>query len=91
MPLSLCRGQAYDGAAMMQGSTVPITSSTSERSFSTLRRVLSYLRSTMSEERLNNCMLLHIHKDITDKLNLQEVARDFVSLHEERKRHFGTF
>ncbi len=71
--------------------TVPITSSTSEKSFSTLRRVLSYLRSTMSEERLNNCMLLHIHKDITDKLNLQEVARDFVSLHEERKRHFGTF
>lgn len=71
--------------------TVPITSSTAERSFSTLRRVLTYLRSTMSEKRLNNCILLHIHKDLTDGLNLQEIAQDFISLHEERKRYFGTF
>ena len=45
--------------------TVPITSSTSERTFSVMKRLLTYLRSTMSEKRLNNCVLLHIHKDIT--------------------------
>ena len=46
--------------------TVPITSATSERSFSALRRLLTYLRSSMSEKRLNNCLLLHVHEDITD-------------------------
>ena len=30
--------------------TVPITSSTSERTFSSLRRLLTYLRSTMTEK-----------------------------------------
>ena len=39
--------------------TLPVTSSTSERAFFTLRRLLNYLRSTMTEKRLNNCLLLH--------------------------------
>ena len=34
--------------------TVPVTTSTAERSFSTLRRLKSYLRSTMTQERLNH-------------------------------------
>ena len=46
--------------------TVPITPSTSERAFSSLWRLLTYLRATMTEQRLNNCMLVHIHKDLTD-------------------------
>ncbi|KAJ8882693.1 hypothetical protein PR048_014505 [Dryococelus australis] len=36
---------------------------TSERSFSTLRRLKNYLRSTMIEDRLNGLALLHIHQD----------------------------
>ena len=39
--------------------TVPITSATSERAFSTLRRILTYLRSSMTEKRLNNCSFAH--------------------------------
>lgn len=42
--------------------TIPVTSSTAERTFSVLKRLLTYLRSTMTEKRLNNCMLLHVHK-----------------------------
>lgn len=71
--------------------TIPITSSTSERAFSTLRRVLTYLRSTMTQERLNNCMLLHVHKDLTDSLNLQDIAVSFITAKNERLRYFGTF
>ena len=71
--------------------TVPITSSTSERAFSTLRRLLTYLRSTMTEQRLNNCMLLHIHKDLTDSLDLHQVAKDFILAKESRNRYFGNF
>ena len=71
--------------------TIPITSSSSKRTFSTLRCVLTYLRTTMSQERLNNCMLLHIHKEITDSLNLQDIATAFITAKDERLRYFGTF
>lgn len=40
--------------------TILITTATAERSFSALCRIMTYLRSTMSEERLNNTMLLHV-------------------------------
>ena len=41
---------------------VPVTSATSEKTFSVLRRLLVYLRSTTTEMLLNNCLLLHVHK-----------------------------
>ena len=44
---------------------MPATNAISERSFSTLRRVKTYLRSTMKQDRLNHLMLLHIHKNMT--------------------------
>jgi hypothetical protein len=68
---------------------IPATSATAERSFSCLRRVQNFLRSTMSQERLNNLMILHIHQDLTDLLDLEAVARDFVSLNDSRRDLFG--
>ena len=50
--------------------TVPITTATSECTFSALRHVLPYLRPTMTEKRLNNCLLLYVHKELTDSLDL---------------------
>ena len=47
---------------------MPATNATSERSFSALRRIKTYLRNSMSQERLNNVMLLHVHKQKTDEL-----------------------
>ncbi len=38
--------------------TILITSATSERTFSTMKRINTYLRSSMTEKRLNNCLLL---------------------------------
>ena len=35
-----------------------------------LRRLLTYLRSSMTERRLNRWLLLHIHKELTDSLYL---------------------
>ena len=71
--------------------TIPVTSSISERTFSSLRRLLTYLRSTMSEKRLNNCLLLYVHKDLTDTLNLQNIATEFISSNEDRRKYFGSF
>ena len=70
---------------------MPATNAASERSFSAMRRVKSYLRSTMTQERLNHMMVLHVHKDMTDSLNLQQVANDFVAGREGRLRLFGKF
>ncbi len=44
--------------------TMPATSATCERSFSSMRRIKSYLRSTMTGERLSNLGVLHIHRDM---------------------------
>ena len=45
---------------------MPATNAVSERSFSCLRRLKSYLRATMSQSRLNNVMVLHVHENLTD-------------------------
>ncbi len=71
--------------------TIPVTTATAERTFSTLRRLKSYLRSTLTQKKLNNFMLLHSHKDITDKIDVYRVAAKFVELNERRKNYFGTY
>ena len=55
--------------------TLPITSAECERSFSTLRRLKTYLRSTMSSERESGLALMNInyHRDI----NIEEVINTF--------------
>ena len=46
---------------------MPATNATSERSFSVLRIIKNYLRSTMKQARLNHLMVLNIYKDKTEK------------------------
>jgi len=69
---------------------MPATNATSERSFSALRRIKSYLCSTMSQQRLNNLMLIYVHKDKTDMLDLRKTGQEYVSGREGR-RTFGDF
>ena len=70
---------------------MPATNASSERSFSALRRIKTYLRSTMSQERLNNLMQLHVNVEKMDELDLLEVGREFVTGREGRLRVFGNF
>lgn len=70
---------------------LPATNSVSERSFSALRRVKTYLRSTMNQSRLNHLMILHVHKHLTDRLDLVKVANEFVKGLEHRLTYFGHF
>ena len=69
----------------------PATNAESERMFSALRRLKTYLRSTMSEERLNYLMVLHVQKEKTDSIDLIKTANSFVNRNENRKRLFGIF
>ena len=70
---------------------MPATNAVSERSFSTMKRIKSYLRSTIGQVRLNNLMILNIYKDELDVLDLRVVANDFVAGNEHRLSVFGTF
>ena len=61
-----------------------------ERSLSALRRVKTYLSTTMTQERLNN-LLLHVHQEHFDKLHLLAIAEEFVSCSKHRSSLFGHF
>ena len=50
---------------MSSFATLPVTTSSSERSFSALKFIKNYLRSTVTDERLNELALLFVHPDIT--------------------------
>ena len=67
------------------------TAATAERSFSMMRRVKTWLRATMKQKSLNSLAILTSHKDITDDLDLTEVANKFVSGHGKRYNHFARF
>lgn len=45
-------------------STLPVSTATPERSFSTLRRLKTYLRNTMSNYRISGLALMNIHREI---------------------------
>ena len=71
---------------------MPATNAVSERSFSAMRRLLTYLRSSMSKNRLNNSMVLHIHKEEhLDTMSLIDIANDFVKDSDHRMYVFGQF
>ncbi len=54
--------------------TAPITSASSERSFSKLKLIKTVLRSVMKQERLKSLMMLGCETDITDSINLDEIV-----------------
>ena len=69
----------------------PATNAVSERSISGLRRIKNYLRSTMSQQRLNNLMVLHVYKERTNELCLKSCLNKFVIGSEHRTTTIGHF
>ena len=59
--------------------TVPVTVASAERSFSKLKLLKNYLRSTMSQERLNGLAMCCIEKNILDDIDLDVIINDFAS------------
>ena len=70
---------------------IPITTATAERSFSALRHLKTFLWSNMSQPFLNSAMLLHVHKEKTDSIELVKIASEFVAKNERRFNFFGNF
>ena len=63
----------------------------SERSFSALKRVKTYLRSTTGEGRLNHLMLLHVRKELADGIYMEEDANSLMGDNQRCKHLFGKF
>lgn len=64
--------------------TFTISVATAERSFSTLRLLKTYLRSTMLEDRLNGLSLLYMHRNID--LDINEIINRFA--YKKRRMEF---
>ena len=62
--------------------TTPVASATAERSFSVLRRLKTYVRSTMKNDRLSPLVLMHIHQDF--EVDLYIAMEVFVSVKTRR-------
>jgi len=43
----------------------------------------------MGQQRLNNLTVLHVHKDLTDAIDLQKIATEFIRDPEHRLKIFG--
>ena len=61
---------------------MPVSVASAERSFSTLRRVKTYLRTTMTEERLASLALINIHRDYD--LEMESIINRFA--HKQNRR-----
>ena len=66
----------------------PATNAISERSCSTLRRIKTYLPSTMIQGQLNICMMLNTYKETLGEMSLVDVANEFCSENEARFNKF---
>ena len=64
--------------------TISVTVASAERSFSKLKLIKSYLRSTMSQERLNGLAILSIEKELVEKLDYVNLINTFASKNTRR-------
>ena len=60
---------------------IPVSSATAERSFSALRRIKKFtktiLRTTITSQRLNSVVVMNVHRELTDALDITAVETTF--------------
>ncbi|GAA6088001.1 zinc finger MYM-type protein 1-like [Tachysurus ichikawai] len=65
--------------ALRIGLTLPVTVTGAERSFSKLKLIKTYLRSTMSQEHLVGLAILSINHETSEELKYDDVINDFAA------------
>ena len=56
-----------------------------------MRKLKNYMRTTMTQTRLNNEMLMQCHKDRVDAMNIITVAKTFIGANDRHEKYFGSF
>jgi hypothetical protein len=68
--------------------TIPVTVASAERSFSKLKLLKNYLRSTMTQERLTDLATIALEGDLLDKIDYEYIIEDFISRSTKRMMFF---
>jgi hypothetical protein len=66
--------------------TLPVTVATAERSFSKLKLIKNYLRSTMLQDRLSGLAILSIENEKAKKMDVDELVNIFAEKKCRRKK-----
>jgi hypothetical protein len=64
--------------------TMPVIVASAERTFSKLKLLKNYLRSVMSQERLNGLATLCIEKKLLDEIDIEAIINDFAAANVRR-------
>ncbi|KAI5339679.1 hypothetical protein L3X38_018951 [Prunus dulcis] len=57
--------------------TLPVSTATTERAFSRMRIIKNRLRSTIADEFLADCMILHIEREFANSIDNAEIIEEF--------------
>ena len=57
--------------------TLPVSTATSERAFSTMKIVKTRFRNTMSDDFIRSCLLVNIEREIADTFSTDKIIDDF--------------
>ena len=68
--------------------TIPVTVASAERSFSKLKLLKSYLRSTITQERLNDLSMIALEGDLLEKIDYECIIEEFISKNTQRMTFF---
>ena len=68
--------------------TLPVTVATAETSFSKLKIIKTYLRSTMSQERLDGLAIISIEHECAKNTDFDQMIKEF-AMKRARARKFG--
>jgi hypothetical protein len=69
--------------------TIPVTVASAERSFSKLKLLKSYMRSTMTQERLNGLAMISIESGVFEDTDYEGIIEDFISRNTRRMLLFS--
>ncbi|KAF0711335.1 zinc finger MYM-type protein 1-like [Aphis craccivora] len=64
--------------------TLPVTTASNERFFSSLKRKKNFLRTTIGDERLNDLMVLGVETEEAKQINLNDAVDDFAKMKDRR-------
>lgn len=68
--------------------TIPASNCSAERSFSVLKRIKNYTRSTMTEGRLRDMAILTIESELTKRLDFDDIIDSFSNCRSSSRRKF---